>query len=287
MTRTQPSPERPDQRRTFQRSVDTHEDGRWTRRDDAIVVEEPLEIHLAWPGGGRRLGATMRTPGNDDELAAGLLYAEGIVHDPAEIRGIAHEPLPGEAQEFNSVRVELAKAPRVDWSQLARPFLMSSACGVCGRATTDYLRATNPPAMQAASPRITPTMLASLPDRVREAQKVFEATGGLHATAFFDPAGRPWISREDVGRHNAFDKAVGRAFLDGKAPLHDAVALVSGRASYELVQKAVRAGVPVLAAVGAPSSLAIDVAAEFGVTLVGFLRGNRFNVYTGRERVRS
>ncbi|MBI2077833.1 MAG: formate dehydrogenase accessory sulfurtransferase FdhD [Euryarchaeota archaeon] len=286
MTAPRPSPAGPSQRRVFRARVQTREAGAWTERDDAVVVEAPLEIRLRWKGGSRRLGATMRTPGHDEELAAGLLYAEGIVHHASEIRGIAHEPAPGEAQEFNSVVVDLAREPDVDWSSIERPFLMSSACGVCGRATTDYLRSTNPPALRAGEPTIDADALAALPARLRAAQEAFEATGGLHATALFTGGAEALLVREDVGRHNAFDKAVGRSLLDGSLPLAGAVGLVSGRAGYELVQKAVRAGLPILAAVGAPSTLAIDVAKEFGVTLVGFLRGDRFNVYAGRDRLR-
>lgn len=286
MNSADPTPERPRQRPTFLRKVATHEAGAWRERDDAVAAEEPLETRLRWPGGERRLGVTMRTPGHDDELAAGLLYAEGIVHEAKEIHRILHEAAEGEAQEFNSIVVELASEPRVDWSKLARPFLMSSACGVCGRATLDHLRSTTPPPVRPGAPAVTADFLSSLPDRLRASQPAFAATGGLHATALFDADGAPWLSREDVGRHNALDKVVGRALLDGRLPLTDTVGLVSGRAGYELVQKSARAGLPILAAVGAPSSLAVDVAREFGLTLVGFLRSGRFNVYAGRERIR-
>jgi FdhD protein len=224
-------------------------------------------VRVKWGSGKQRgLGLMMRTPGSDDELAAGLLFGEGIVHHRREIRRIRHEPSRDEAQEFNSVLVELASSPRVDWEALARPLSMSSACGVCGRASVEYLRRSRPAAGVKQGLRVSASLLWSLPERLGSSQEVFAATGGLHAAALFDAKGRLLEVREDVGRHNAVDKLVGHALLENRLPLGREILLVSGRAGFEILQKAVRAGCQVVAAVGAPSSLAAEVAREFGVT---------------------
>jgi len=266
---------------------------------DQLAVEEPLEIRLGFEENGRRttrpISVTMRTPGHDEELAAGFLFSEGIVKTQSEIDGIKRSfehagssarSLPiasGEKHTPNTVVVELASKVAVDLKRLERHFYTTSSCGVCGKASIDAVR-TNTQAVN-SDLVITSETLRELPERLREHQYVFRTTGGLHASALFDPAGILDILREDVGRHNALDKVIGAKFLDGKTPVSDSVLLVSGRVSFELVQKALMAGTPVLAAVGAPSSLAVELAAEFGMTLVGFLRDGRFNIYCGAQRV--
>ncbi|MEU0083099.1 formate dehydrogenase accessory sulfurtransferase FdhD [Streptomyces sp. NPDC006274] len=259
-------------------------DGVVSARPDTLVAEEPLEIRL----NGKPLAVTMRTPGDDFALAAGFLVSEGVIHSGAQVRSIVYC---AGAQEdggntYNVVDVVLAPGVTVPDITLERNVYTTSSCGLCGKASLDAVRTTahhpiadNPPV------RVTPALLAGLPDRLRAAQRVFDRTGGLHAAALFSPEGELLDVREDVGRHNAVDKLVGRALTDDRLPLSRAVLLVSGRASFELAQKAVMAGIPVLAAVSAPSSLAVDLAAETGLTLVGFLRGANMNVYAGDERI--
>jgi FdhD protein len=254
---------------------------------DAVAVEEPLEIRLVWVEGGVArtfsLAVTMRTPGHDAELAAGLLYGEGVVarsEDIAEIvRGDESEPHPD-----NVVEVRLATGVPFSAQSLSRHVYTTSACGVCGRASLDHLRSLCPRAPR-GNVRLTTQLLLRLPEALKEAQGLFARTGGVHAAALFDARGELLLMREDVGRHNAMDKLVGALLLSGRLPASDTVALVSGRASFELVQKAVMAGIPVLAALGAPSSLAVQVAEAYGMTLVGFLGKGRFNVYTGAHRL--
>jgi FdhD protein len=256
---------------------------------DDLAVEEPLEIQLdyAGPRGPERrsLSITMRTPGHDEELALGFLWTEGIIRSPGDL---------GQARSVNSspcrsnvVRVSLRDHVAVDLQHLERHFYTSSSCGVCGKASIQALRTRSAfPPWPAGSPPFFPaSLLHKLPARLRAAQEVFEATGGLHASALFDRSGECLVLREDVGRHNALDKVIGRSLLDGQLPLGDRLLLVSGRASFELVQKASMAGLPFLGAVGAPSSLAVDLAREAGMTLVGWLRDGRFNVYTGAWRL--
>ena len=255
-------------------------------RADALATEEPLEIRVR--GGRLREGAaqvavTMRTPGADFELAAGFLFAEGIVRAAEDVAAIRY--CTGGQQLFNVVNVVLSPSAEWEPSSLAeRGFPVTSACGVCGKASIEG-------ALGPACPRIdsdlvvTPELLLGLPDVLRAAQAVFERTGGLHAAALFTAAGALVRLREDVGRHNALDKLVGAALLAGELPLSRGVVLVSGRLSFELAQKAARAGVPVLAGVSAPSSLAVELAESVGMTLAGFLRGSRFNVYTGGDRI--
>ncbi|MEU6713189.1 formate dehydrogenase accessory sulfurtransferase FdhD [Nonomuraea sp. NPDC046802] len=254
------------------------------RRDD-LATEEPLEIRLSAPDGTRRTVAiTMRTPGHDFELAAGFLHGEGLA-GAERIAAIAYctdEDVPPEAR-YNTVTVRL-HGPIPDLPVLERHFLTSSACGVCGSASLDVLRDRCNP-VPGGSLKLTPGVLYGLPDTLRAAQGVFGKTGGLHAAGLFSASGTPVAVREDVGRHNAVDKLVGWAALTGRLPLAEHVLMVSGRASYEIMQKALAAGVPAVCAVSAPSSLAVDVAREFGMTLVGFLRGERCNVYAGQERI--
>ena len=266
--------------------VTVFDGGAVATRTDRVVTEEPLEIRVSVAGESRTVAITMRTPGADFELAAGFLYGEGVIASRDAILGISYcqdSDLPPE-QLYNIVIVELSRAARLDLSTLERHFHVSSACGVCGKATLEAiaLRGVKP---VADGPTLSPTLITSLPDRLRDAQKLFASTGGLHAAALFDARGEFLAAREDVGRHNALDKLVGWALLEGRLPLEDHIVMVSGRSSFEIAQKALAARIPVVCSVSAPSSLAVDVAQEFGMTLVGFLRGDKFNVYTGPERI--
>ncbi|MET9319772.1 formate dehydrogenase accessory sulfurtransferase FdhD [Streptomyces sp. NPDC003038] len=254
-------------------------------RPDTLVAEEPLEIRL----GGKPLAITMRTPGDDFALAVGFLVSEGVLGSASDVQAVTY--CEGATEEgsntYNVVNVQLAPGVPVPDITLERNVYTTSSCGLCGKASLDAVRtATRFPGAAAADPvRIPAGLLGTLPDRLRAAQKVFDRTGGLHAAGLFSAEGELLDVREDVGRHNAVDKVVGRALQAGRLPLTGAVLLVSGRASFELAQKAVMAGIPVLAAVSAPSSLAVDLALESGLTLVGFLRGADMNVYAGEERI--
>ncbi|MFJ3582579.1 formate dehydrogenase accessory sulfurtransferase FdhD [Streptomyces sp. NPDC090127] len=253
-------------------------------RPDTLVAEEPLEIRL----NGRPLAITMRTPGDDFALAAGFLVSEGALGAASDVRNIVYcaGAKDDGTNTYNVVDVQLAPGVPVPDITLERNVYTTSSCGLCGKASLDAVRTTARfPIADAPPLRLTPELLALLPDRLRAAQRVFDRTGGLHAAALFSEDGELLDVREDVGRHNAVDKLVGRALSDGRLPLSRAVLLVSGRASFELAQKAVMAGIPVLAAVSAPSSLAVDLAAETGLTLVGFLRGQDMNVYAGEHRI--
>ena len=252
---------------------------------DDLATEEPLEIRLVAGKQMRSLAVTMRTPGNDFELAAGFLLGEGVVTRHQEIAGISYciDPQVDAEQRYNIVNVQLSPDALPPLERLERHFTMSSACGVCGKANIEALQTR---AARIDDPvRISLQHVAQLPEKMRHAQRVFESTGGLHAAALFDATGTLLVLREDVGRHNALDKIVGWALLNGRLPLHGCVLLVSGRASYELVQKSIVARIPIICAVSAPSSLAVDLAQNFGVTLLGFVRGARANVYAGRERI--
>ncbi len=235
---------------------------------DRVAIEEPLEIRVR----GRALAVTMRTPGHDEELALGFLHGEGLIDAAAPA---------GPPQDLAANTVDVDAALLADPG--ARSFYTSSSCGVCGKGALEEVAVHAPDAVP--GPVVARMLLADLPERLR--QPAFAATGGLHATGLFDASGELLLVREDVGRHNAMDKVIGRALLDGLLPLHGHVLCVSGRLSFELVQKAAVAGAPILVAVGAPSSLAVSLAADRGMTLCGFARGGRLNVYTGRERVRS
>jgi FdhD protein len=250
---------------------------------DRLVTEEPMEIRVHGPGQApRSLAVTMRTPGSDFELAAGFCLTEGVIESPDEVAEIAYCVEGPAAQRFNIVTVRIREP--VDLDSLAqRRFVANASCGLCGKATLDDVEIHCVPVSD--GPRVARSVLLALPDRLREAQTVFDATGGLHAAACFEPDGTLLTLREDVGRHNALDKLVGHAVLEGALPLSGRVLLVSGRLSFEIVQKAARAGIPVLCAVSAPSSLAVAAAERLGQTVVGFLRDPRFNVYTHRERV--
>lgn len=252
------------------------------RRRDSLATEEPLEIRVSAGGRSRAVSTTMRTPGADFELATGFLHAEGLLppEGPRQVSYCADVERPD--QRFNVVTVEVDAAGP---PEPVRTGVVSSACGVCGSASLDALRERGL-APVGAGPEVPVETLYRLPDALRAAQGVFSTTGGLHAAGLFTPTGEMLAVREDVGRHNTVDKLVGWALLDGRLPLADVVLMVSGRAGYEIVQKAVAAGIPVVASVSAPSSLAVAVAVDFGVTLVGFLRGRRCNVYSGRDRLR-
>jgi FdhD protein len=260
-------------------------DGVATARPDSLASEEPLEIRVA----SRPLTVTMRTPGNDFDLARGFLVSEGVVaagSDIAAIRYCAGATADG-VNTYNVLDVQLADGVPVPDVSVERNFYTTSSCGLCGKASLDAVRTISRWCVDRDPLRLNPTMIATLPDKLRAAQRVFDSTGGLHAAALFDATGQLWCVREDVGRHNAVDKVIGWALDQGRLPLSGTTLMVSGRASFELVQKAVMAGIPALAAVSAPSSLAVDLAREMGLTLIGFLRGSSMNVYAGAERIQS
>lgn len=268
---------------TARRPVLRLRDGQRTERPDTLAVEEPLELRID----GRALTVTMRTPGHDFDLAAGFLVSEGVARaadDVAEIRYCAGETEDG-TNTYNVLDVTLGPDAMRPAHALERHVLTTAACGVCGKASLDAVTTSSTWSVADDRLTLTPELLAVLPDRLRVAQRVFDATGGLHAAGLFTADGELRCVREDVGRHNAVDKVVGDALLTGRLPLRESILMVSGRASFELVQKAVMAGIPALAAVSAPSSLAVDLAEECGVTLVGFLRGSSMNVYAGAHRV--
>ena len=279
-----------ERRGQLERGIRRYRDGAWADCADAVAVEEPLEMRVEAEGDGGRevspVSITMRTPGADFELAAGFLFGEGILAGRADIAGIEYDrELVSEAGEENTVVVRLRGGMRVDLEGQRRNFAVTSACGVCGKASLASL------AMDGCEPirsevRMSAAVLMSLPSVLRERQRGFESTGGVHAAGLFTAEGELLAVGEDVGRHNAFDKLVGGQLLGGTIErMGGSVALLSGRASYELLQKALRARVPVVAAVGAPSSLAMEIAQNFGITLVGFLKQGSFNVYSGGERI--
>jgi FdhD protein len=256
--------------------------------DDLLAVEEPLEIRLAFgtPRQQKAISITMRTPGEDAALAVGFLYGEGIVRATSEIEKIEHCGPPNTVGALNTIRVDLKGDAAVDLKRLERHFYTTSSCGVCGKSSIEALQSSAPPTI-GEGPSIHPDTLLKLPGTLREQQNIFASTGGLHASALFTADGELLALHEDVGRHNALDKLIGSAFLRDELPLRDRVLLLSGRASFELVQKALMAGISFIAAVGAPSSLAVELAGAHGMTLVGFLREGRFNVYCREGRVSS
>jgi FdhD protein len=257
-----------------------YESGTAAPREDRVTVEEPLEIRV----GAQTLAVTMRTPGQDYDLAAGWLLTEGIVHRPEEIVRLEHCREVRSPEEEGNVVIVRATTPAGDAVERARRILLtSSSCGLCGKGSIESVRGRFPPVTSEA--RISPDVLRGLPETLRRSQTAFAETGGLHAAGIFDLEGMLRASREDVGRHNAVDKVIGHLFREGHVPLSEAVLLVSGRASFEIVQKAVAAGIPIVAAVSAPSSLAIDLARESRVALVGFLRDGGFNLYSEEERL--
>ena len=257
---------------------------------DHVALEEPLEIRLDWLDGDTRqqksVSITMRTPGNDTELAAGFLLSEGVVRSPADIEKIVGcGPDSGAHGGQNIIKVRLADHAKVEWPKLQRHFYATSSCGVCGKASLDALEVPGMRAITDDGFQIDSRLICALQDKVRARQSVFDQTGGLHAAALFNAAGELLALREDVGRHNAVDKLLGAQFLAGSAPLSSHLLFLSGRASFELVQKALVAGVPMIVAVGAPSSLAVELAKRFNISLVGFARGERFNIYHGAARI--
>jgi FdhD protein len=267
--------------------VQTVENGLSSSRSDRLAVEEPLQICL----NGSPLSITMRTPGSDLDLAVGFLFTEAIISDVDQILSMRAEPGAEDpadpATENSSDRVTIRLKPEVtiDPARIRRNFYTSSSCGVCGKLAIGALEVHPPRPIRPSGPKYSSDLVYRLPDLLRQTQHAFDRTGGLHAAALFSPEGTLLGLREDVGRHNAVDKLIGFALRDGTVPLEDSLILVSGRAGYELVQKSVMAAIPVLAAVGAPSSLAVEMAKRFGMTLVGFLRGHRFNIYSGNWRI--
>lgn len=251
---------------------------------DDLATEEPLEIRLSAQGATQSLAVTMRTPGNDFELVAGFLFSEGVVSKRDDITSISYcvDPAVGQEQRYNIVTVELARAmPALE--RLERHFTVNSSCGVCGKSSIEALQVRAHPVADRFT--VSNDFIAELPDKMRSAQRIFASTGGLHASALFEGAGSLVAAREDVGRHNALDKIIGWALLNDRLPLRESVLLVSGRASYELLQKSITAGIPIVCAISAPSSLAVETARAFNVTLCGFVRGTRCNVYTAPERI--
>jgi FdhD protein len=243
--------------------------------DDLVVVEEPLEIRIAWDSGEPRektISVTMRTPGDDPDLAAGFLFTEGLIASAEDVESTRHWASP------NVIRVALRKGARVDTSKLDRHFYTTSSCGVCGKTSIDALRVATLSSPKKTRP-VSDEIVHTLPRRLEEHQSAFQATGALHGAAIFDVNGVLLRAREDIGRHNAVDKVIGSLFSENRTPLTDTILMVSSRASFEIVQKAVVAGIPAVASVGAPSTLAVDLAREFGVTLMGFVRDERFNRY--------
>jgi FdhD protein len=271
---------------TVETEITAYDGGTVQQRYDRLATEEPLEIRMRAGGHTRTVAITMRTPGADFELAAGFLYNEGVLASFDALREITYcvDRDVAEEQRYNIVNVDLHGSELPPLDALERHFTMTSACGVCGKANIDALRDRGLTPVRSAL-RVERGLIVALPERLAAAQRVFASTGGLHAAALFDARGNVLAVREDVGRHNALDKIVGWALINGKLPLDAHIVLLSGRASYELVQKAISAGIAVVCAVSAPSSLAVDLAREFGVTLAGFVRGPRFNVYSGAERI--
>ncbi len=257
-------------------------DGVSTAQDDFLVSEEPLQIGLIFGEKIHReqksISVTMRTPGNDEELALGFLFTEGIIVSKNEWNGFS-DAIP------NTIEVELSESIRPDLKKLERNFYTTSSCGVCGKSSIEAIRTVTTTKLDRDNILLSPDILYPLPAILKQTQHVFEQTGGLHASAIFDLSGKLLFFREDVGRHNALDKVLGFAFQNDLLPLNKHILLLSGRASFELIQKAAMAGIKVVASVGAPSTLAVELAIEFDMTLVGFLRGSHFNIYCGEKRI--
>lgn len=261
--------------------VSEWDDGKLGRKEDYLAAEEPLEIRVD----DAPLSVTMRTPGHDLELAAGFLFTEGIVTKRSQIVGLDYVVEDGAENRSNVVRAMVAQEAAPDFEKMKRHFFAASSCGICGKASIDSVRSRT---LAPPNPdfRLDAEILVRLPEALRASQAVFGRTGGLHAAALFDAKGELLVLREDIGRHNAVDKVIGWALLDDRVPLKDVVMLVSGRGGFEIVQKAIVAGVPIVASVSAPSSLAVQLARELNQTLIGFLRGRRFVIYAGEERIK-
>ena len=271
-------------------TIHKFEDEKLNRKRDVLAVEEPLEIRIVYHDSEnsveKSISITMRTPGDDFELTAGFLYSEGIIRSQRHIVEMSYCVGPDkENQEYNIVSVTLDPDAQFDPSKLERHFYTTSSCGVCGKASLEALEMTQCPVIPRSEPKVTTDVIQSLPAKLRDAQSLFERTGALHGAALFSPKGDLIGLREDVGRHNALDKLIGEQLMAKKLPLHDHVLLVSGRTSFELMQKSLMAGIPIVAAVGAPSSLAVDLANEFGMTLLGFVRNRTFNIYSHPDRI--
>jgi FdhD protein len=252
------------------------------RRRDQLAGEEPMEIRVGTPGADQQaVVVTMRTPGSDFELAVGFLITEGVIDSAAAVRSVRYCDVPRAEQQYNVVTVDLDRP--VDLSAASRTFYTTSSCGVCGKASLDAIEVRCAPVSD--GPQVTAEVIRALPGRLRDAQRLFDRTGGLHAAGLFTADGELVVLREDVGRHNALDKVVGERALADALPLAGHVLMVSGRVSFEIVQKAAVAGIPIVCAVSAPSSLAVDAGRRFGMTIVGFVRDDRFNVYSGTERI--
>lgn len=274
-----------------ERNIHKVNDQKLTAFEDTLAVEEPLEIRLGYGSSQNRqtksLAVTMRTPGADFDLVAGFLYTEGIINsrqDILQIRFVGDQLSP-EAQE-NVVQVDLRANVLIDFEKLNRHFYTASSCGICGKASLEMVQMACPFVLLGDHPQVDSAVLTSLPDQLRQKQSLFALTGGIHASGLFNSAGELLYLREDVGRHNALDKVIGAAMTQMPLPLKDTILLVSGRASFELVQKALMAGIPILAAVGAPSSLAVELAEAYNMTLIGFLREKNYNVYSGLGRLK-
>ncbi len=274
---------------TYHHKILKNKNGAFAPLIDQLAIEEPLEIQLLFGPADQRqrksIAVTMRTPGYDFNLAAGFLLTEGIIQSSQDIQKIAYAHSPDPDWVENTVVVVLHNTVAVDLNQLERHFYTSSSCGVCGKASIAAITVKSLPQLPPATPKIAAKLLHKLPNQLRAVQAVFDKTGGLHAAALFDWNGKLLSWREDVGRHNAVDKLLGQQILENNLPLSDALILVSGRASFELIQKSLTAGIPMLVAVGAPSSLAVQLAEQHGMTLIGFLRNEQYNVYTGAERL--
>ena len=270
-------------------SITQVKNGERVATDDTLAVEEPMEIRVVFGPEARRTGRslaiTMRTPDHDFELAVGFLFCEGIISSFDQIKNIEFAGAVAEGRDKpNIVRVELNPGIEVRTQDLQRNFYTTSSCGVCGKGSLDALDAQSLKPVE-SDVRVDADLICKLPNLLRAEQTVFHATGGIHAAGAFDQSGQLVCLREDVGRHNALDKLIGRSLMDAKLPMSNSIVVVSGRASFELLQKSLSASIPILVAVGAPSSLAVDLAERFGLTLIGFASEHRFNVYTHAERV--
>jgi FdhD protein len=279
-----------EERRFHSHPITKLREGRSALCNDQLALEEPLEIQIAhgpeWDRQWKTVAITMRTPGNDRELALGFLVGEGLIHSLDEIEAIyGRGPRYGAEGWQHSVRVALRPGFAIDLNRLQRNFYTTSSCGVCGKTSLEALELNACPPLTPPGRQVKASVVCGLPEHLREAQSVFERTGGLHAAGLFTFTGQALVVREDVGRHNAVDKVIGSQFLGGRKPPFDDLLVVSGRASFELMQKALASGIPILVAVGAPSSLAVEVAEKFGATLVGFTKARGFNIYTGTGRI--
>lgn len=277
---------------SIQASIVRYLAGERTETTDVLAVEEPLEIRLEYGDKGNRqfknISVTMRTPGADQDLAAGFLFTEGIIRNPGDISTISHhEKMPGILVDDNVIVASLHESCQIDFKSLERNFYTTSSCGVCGKASIDAIKTTSHFAGTEDQLSIPSAVLYQLPALARKAQDTFESTGGLHAAALFSETGNLIAIREDVGRHNALDKLIGHCLMQQLIPLQQHILLLSGRASFELLQKAAMAGIKLVCAVGAPSSLAVETALGFGITLCGFLKDNRMNVYSNPQRIKS